>query len=143
MPAFGRVSGVWKELDPRVNIGGVWKNVSEGYVKVAGVWERFYTRFNISVSPDEASFIGAGPGTFTTNSVTVTAEGTGPFTYSWARSGGDSRVTAVSPTSATTAFRASIGVELVTAEFIVTVTDTSTGDALFLTVNVTIDGTAV
>lgn len=143
MPAFGRVSGVSQELDPRAKVNGVWENISEGSVKVAGVWERFYTRFNISVSPETAEAVGGGPGTFTTNSVTVTAEGTGPFNYSWARSGGDSRVTALSPSSATTAFRASIGVELVTAEFIITVTDTSTGDVLFLQVNVTIDGTAV
>lgn len=143
MPITARVSGDNEDIDPRANVGGAWKNVSHGYAKVSGVWELIYNRFSVSVSPTSASAAGAGPGTFTTNTVAVTAIGTGPFTYNWVRSSGDSRVTATASTSATTAFRATISVEIATAEFTCFVTDTSTGDVLTVIVTVTIDGTAI
>lgn len=47
--------------------------------------------------------------TYTSESVTVTATGgTGPYTYSWTKLSGNAALYAGSPTSATTAFEASI-----------------------------------
>jgi hypothetical protein len=42
MTAHVRVGGVWRTLDPKMKIGGVWKDAVGGWVKVAGVWRKFY-----------------------------------------------------------------------------------------------------
>lgn len=60
--------------------------------------------FSASVNPGYAT--GTGRVNITTNSVTVTPSGgTGPYTYAWTYVSGDA-FTVLSPTSATTAFRA-------------------------------------
>lgn len=61
-------------------------------------------------------------GSVTTNSVTVTAAGTGPLTYLWTRVSGDA-ITIDSPTAATTTFSGTVGATGKTALFKCTVTD--------------------
>lgn len=144
MSGFVGVGGAHKELTAMsVGVSSVWKSVQEGYVGVGGAWKLFFSAFSATVAPGAASVADSGPGTFTTNTVTVTADGVGPFTYAWSRSSGDARITATAGSSATTAFSATIGVELATATFQCVVTDTSSGDVIILSVDVTIDGTAV
>lgn len=63
MPAFVNVSGTWHSIAqggsaPSVRVGGVWHPVSNGYVKVAGVWRRFY--FSDNVGPGTPPIIKAG-----------------------------------------------------------------------------------
>lgn len=41
-----RVSGTWKDGKPYVRVSGVWRNVKEGFVRVAGAWEIFYSIFS-------------------------------------------------------------------------------------------------
>jgi len=43
MPMHTRVGGVWKTVTPKVKVAGAWKTVSGGWVKVAGVWRKFFT----------------------------------------------------------------------------------------------------
>lgn len=46
MPLHTRVSGAWREVTPgdrlQVNVSGTWRACSDGWVKVSGVWHRFY-----------------------------------------------------------------------------------------------------
>jgi hypothetical protein len=126
-----KVSGAWKETNPHVKVSGAWEPVASAWVKVSGVWKQFYTRFSVSVSPTAVSKFTGSTGTQLTGSVTVTVEGTGPFTYSWARFSGDIEILATSSTSATTTFQANLsGGDAFSTSFVCTVTDTSTGDTL-------------
>jgi len=44
-----RTGGAFREADPFVKTGGLWKAVQNGYVRVAGVWREFYTALSISL----------------------------------------------------------------------------------------------
>ena len=37
-----KVAGAWKTAVPRVRVGGTWRQVTGGWVKVAGVWRRYH-----------------------------------------------------------------------------------------------------
>ena len=88
---------------------------------------------SVSISPASVAGMIANnppsnsPASRTVNSSTVTAtpaNGTGPFTYSWARISGSADVSAGSPTAATTGFSGTVGInQLISATFRVTVTD--------------------
>lgn len=39
-----RDASVWKEAEPEIRDGGIWKQVEEGYVKDGGIWKPFYER---------------------------------------------------------------------------------------------------
>lgn len=48
------VGGVWKQVtDPQCNIGGVWKKIKQGFCNIGGVWKQFYNRatylYNVGV----------------------------------------------------------------------------------------------
>lgn len=53
MPGQIRVSGTWKQVTPHLKVGGAWKQAREGWVKVNGVWRRWY------VSATTFSFTGS------------------------------------------------------------------------------------
>ncbi len=88
---------------------------------------------SVSVSPASVAGMIANnppsnsPASRTVNSSTVTAtpaNGTGPFTYSWARIAGSSAISAGLPTAATTGFSGTVGIDQqISATFRVTVTD--------------------
>jgi len=42
MTAHVKVGGVWKPLNPKVKVGGAWHGLNGGFVRVAGVWRKFY-----------------------------------------------------------------------------------------------------
>lgn len=42
-----KISGTWKDVDPKVKVGGVWKDATESWVKVGGVWKNSYYRYPI------------------------------------------------------------------------------------------------
>ncbi len=81
-----------------------------------------------SASPESLSVARFGPGSATTTATTVTASGGlgGPYSYTWTRIAGDPQISANSPSSATTAFTATLGfADYFLAEFTCTVTDSS------------------
>ena len=45
MAMKAKVSGSWKDLDPRVKINGSWKLATENWVKVNGAWKNTYYRY--------------------------------------------------------------------------------------------------
>lgn len=56
MPMYVRESGVWKELDPQVNVSGTWKRIENAWVRVAGVWKQFYQYARVFL-PDSTIFL--------------------------------------------------------------------------------------
>lgn len=42
MPGQIKVGGAWKIVTPHIKVGGVWKKAKEGWVKVSGVWNRWW-----------------------------------------------------------------------------------------------------
>ena len=34
-----KVSGTWREVDPKVKIGGTWRQVKRVWIKKAGTWQ--------------------------------------------------------------------------------------------------------
>jgi hypothetical protein len=108
-----------------------------------GTLRTVFSAFGISLSTDQETKVDSGAsytGSVTSDAVTVTVtSGTGPYTYSWARTSGDSSVGITSPTAASTTFAATVyeGYPL-TAHFRVTVTDTATGTTATADVTVTL-----
>lgn len=96
-------------------------------------------------SPTTCTGTIASPGTCTTGSTTATAHGVtgGTTTYAWARVSGDSSQSAVSPTSATTAFRRTCTVANVTYTALWACTVTNTISGATVTNNVTVNTTYV
>jgi len=82
MPAHVRVGGTWRTLNPRMKVGGVWKNATGGWVKVAGVWRKFYDPITVTLSPAPQPYAGAG-GTYTFPQVNATVNGGAATVYSW------------------------------------------------------------
>jgi len=96
MPGLVKVGGAWRTLAPKVKVGGAWKNVTNGYVKVAGVWRKWhqslvtvdynYTIFDTNngakqlvvpvVAGDWVIVMYASSGALTSGSVTDSAGGT-------------------------------------------------------------------
>ena len=97
----------------------------------------------VTVAPSPVSKTGGtstGSRVLTTAIVTSTATGgTGPFTYSWARTSGDATVTANTPTAASTSFTATVLSDTSKlSTFTVTVTDTANGVTKQASVSVTL-----
>lgn len=72
------------------------------------------------------------------DTVATAANGSGNYTFSWARISGSTDITAVASTAASTSFMGTIGFGQSTATFRVTVTDTSTGHTATADVFVTL-----
>lgn len=53
MPGQIRHAGSWKQITPHIRVGSSWKQAREGWVKVNGVWRRWY------VSATTFSFTGS------------------------------------------------------------------------------------
>lgn len=45
-----RVGGNWVEADPRIRVGGSWREVSDIWVRRAGVWEKAYQRLALALT---------------------------------------------------------------------------------------------
>ena len=133
-----RDGGSWRTVSsPRVRVSGAWQTVQSGWVRVSGVWRQFFSSTApLSVSCDPGSVSGSifGGGYVASGSTTaVVTGGTAPYTYSWARTSGDTRVSVSSATASSVYFDTTISsVDVASATFRVTVTDslsaTATGD---------------
>ena len=97
-----------------------------------------YPPFTLSVAPTSVGG-SSSSSTVTSNSSKATpVGGSGLFTYSWARTGGNSSIVAVSPSSAQTTFQATgMSISTISATFACTVKDSVTGIPL-TTVNVSV-----
>lgn len=109
------------QRESEVNIGSVASGVAEAKANAAAAQAtadaaaqqasdvgNAALSFSGSVSPAIASGTRFGPGSVTTNTVTVTPDGgTGPYTYAWTYVSGDT-FTVNSPTSAATSFSTSL-----------------------------------
>ena len=83
MTAHVKVGGVWRTLTPKFKVGGAWKTATGGWVKVAGVWRKFYSSVTASISPTSQA---AGPSTNTTwtfSPTTLTVTGSTVASYAW------------------------------------------------------------
>ena len=133
------VAGVWKTVTTiKVNVAGVWRTVTGTRVNVGGAWkvgETFLQPLTATISDSAPQGSAFGTPTITTAPVTVTpVGGASPYTYSWALISGVGA--ALSPTLATTRFRATVDdSQTVTGLFRCTVTDA-------LSSTVTIDANA-
>jgi len=117
LPASGAIStaqirtelgGSGPVVIPSTEVRELVKKPTGSIVLPNDFWGKSAAALSASASPVDVNGDGGGlaPITVTTNSTTVTpSNGTAPYTYSWSRISGDSRVFAVSPTAATTAFR--------------------------------------
>ena len=79
-----------------------------------------------------------------TGSVTASATGgTAPYTYAWSNVGGDSSISAASPTNASTAFRrgSCVSGNTYTSTWVCTVTDATTATATSAALQVSITRT--
>ncbi|MEM9600675.1 MAG: hypothetical protein AAF926_06605 [Pseudomonadota bacterium] len=141
MTISAKVSGVWESAVAYARVSGVWEPISAAWVKVSGTWEPVSSALSVSVSPSGVTKFGTGAAQSTSTVTATVTGGIGPFTYSWTRASGSTKISAISPSAASTAFQSS-GLspgESAVATFIVTVTDTATGNQVFDTVSVTIE----
>ncbi len=108
MPAHVRDGGSARLVQRIVvRVGGVDREITEGWVREGGTARQFFGGGGgLSVGVDFTSRLGnrIGAGNVTTNIVTATGS-PGGGTYSWRRTGGDSRAYATAASSAATAFR--------------------------------------
>jgi hypothetical protein len=114
-----------------------------GLASLAGFAGDTASSFSISLSQRVVTKSGSssgGPKTLITSNVTVSTQGgSGSPTFAWSRVSGATAITATSPSSATTAFTATLSSgQEVSAVFLCTVTDPS-GAVRTSTVNVNID----
>lgn len=134
-----KVGGAWKSIDnASVKVGGAWKQVDNIYIKVAGAWKSVWSNtltLSITDSTPSGSDSGFSPTGFVqsnSTTVSVTAGGTGSYTYSWAQTGtpADSGpYTATNPTGASTAFSDTVAAADVTKDEQWTCTVTDTGNS--------------
>ena len=62
-----KVSGTWREVDPKVKIGGTWKQVKRVWIKKAGTWQlnwgfTWYYTFPTSQTYDNYNLHDSVPG---------------------------------------------------------------------------------
>lgn len=123
MTASVKVSGTWKAGNYYVKVAGAWKACAV-YAKVSGVWKLIASHLSATLSPTSISQSVANGSVTLFNSCTTTADGAiGTPTYAWERTGGDTRIVATNPTSATTSFNSTGTNEIVAASFKCVVTD--------------------
>jgi len=105
------------------------ETVLNAYVGTSGGNKLVYTALSAAAFPNSVTGFRIGAGVATTISTTATATGgLGPFTYSWARTSGDTEISITAASSATTQFTATLGNgDSFSAQFVCTVTDTGTG----------------
>jgi hypothetical protein len=131
--------------------GSAWVDVGQASKWNGSAWEQVWPLFgDVTVTLNSGSAFGevinsppsGSPSTtlVTTFLATVAtaADGSGNYTYSWARISGSTAITAGSPTSATTTFSGTIGFGTTNATFRVTVTDTTTGKTATADVSVSL-----
>jgi hypothetical protein len=113
------------------NSSGAVQAVISGYIGNAeGVVQQFYASLSATASPPSLISSSSSPGVQTTGDATVTPfGGIGPYTYSWSYVDGDTGITILSPSSATTAFRSTVNTVTTfrSADFDCLVIDTATG----------------
>lgn len=107
-----RVSSTWDSADRVfVRVGGDWKSADKVFAKVSGTWKEIYTRavsFTSTASPGGVDTYGdQNTPSLTSADVSVTCDGSAPYSYAWEFVNGDSNISCDSPTSDTTAFSAS------------------------------------
>lgn len=100
------------------------------------------TGFRATVNPGNhhKTLVGTGAGNTTNQSTVAPINGVSPYTYSWVRNSGSTKITVISSTAQTTGFSASglADQESVNAVFRCTVTDSTGGTPLTTTVDVTV-----
>jgi hypothetical protein len=111
MAMFTKVGGTWRQSAPSVRVGGTWRTVQNGWVRVAGVWQQFYSGFSASAAPTLLEAFAAATGpinvTATTADANVTVSGgAGPFTYLWEYVAGNTAVVNSSSSASTSFTRA-------------------------------------
>jgi hypothetical protein len=125
----------------KIRVGGAFEDVTSGQVRIAGAWRRltgakayisgawkdvasFLQPLTLDVSPSSDRAIVVPSAFADTIPITATPTGgLGPYTYAWTRVSGSTGA-ALSPTSATSQFRAFItSVGEFTSTFLCTVTD--------------------
>lgn len=122
-----KVSGAFVEVRPHLRVAGVWKPVQDAWVKVGGVWKKFYTALTLTASPTSVSGTRDGPGEVITDYTTISVTGgSGTYTYAWSAPFAD---TIDGDTTATARFRRVVEVvpQTVSGTATVTVTDTVNG----------------
>lgn len=112
MPMKLRLGGAWRDIvAARVFLNGAWRSLVTIKVYLDGAWRDVanFTSGGGTITLALSSSIIEGSGrtsTVTTSNVTATPTGgQTPYTYAWVKQSGDD-ISAVSPTSAVTAFRA-------------------------------------
>lgn len=114
MPLKVVVGGVEKSAERAdIYIGTAKKRIARIEVYAGGAWkvgQTFAPPISLNVTPN-VSGAGSSAGIISVTSAAAFATpvgGTGPYTYAWTKVSGDT-LTVVSPTSAVTSFRASLG----------------------------------
>lgn len=122
-----RIGGSFEDIESGVvRVGNVWKTLSSVRVYEGGAWKEgkaFIPALSLAISPPTVSATRSGPGVVTTALVSATPTGgRAPYTYAWTRTSGVGSAT--TPTSASTAFTATLGIGDDTfGDFRCTVTD--------------------
>jgi hypothetical protein len=52
-----RVGGSWQTVAPKVRVGGSWQNIKGAWVRVAGVWQKFYSALAVAISDETVEHI--------------------------------------------------------------------------------------
>ena len=105
-----RTSGAWKEVSGgRVRVAGAWKNLTRVRAYVGGAWKDVASFTQpltaLTITPSSISRTATEGETFTTQNATAAPTGgRAPFSYSCVRLSGDTEITVLSPSSATSAF---------------------------------------
>jgi hypothetical protein len=126
-----RASGTWKTASFYVRVGGVWKAATTVWLKVASVWKLVSGITAVTAAPANVwGFSSGSPVTSNDTTATVTG-GSGTFSYAWSQVDGDPGITITVPNGATTTFSAIMFPGATkSGQFICTVTDTVTGQAV-------------
>lgn len=137
MPFDIYASGANRTARPYVFASGANRAVQRVYVFSGGANRLVFSALSASISPASINTLG-NPSA----AVTCTPAGNvGSCTFSWVRTSGDTRISANSPSSATTQFSRTgfaIG-EIASASFTCTVTDTSTNTTAVASIVVTME----
>ena len=122
------IGGVWKDVSAiKVNVAGTWRTVTRLRTNIAGTWKEagtFIPPLSVTVNND-APFgrtFGTNPVTTLTTTTLTPSGGLAPFTYSWVRQSGSGSPT--TPALASTNFTETVAdYDTKTGVFRGTVTD--------------------
>ena len=128
-----RDGGAWRACQPKVRVSGAWNACKAGWVRVAGVWQQFYTSVLTAIGADlYNSRSGSGLVSVSTTGFGASG-GVAPYTFSYTRLSGDTQtISHPDPASANATFSRTVpaGSSSITT-YRMTVTDSASGSAFF------------